>query len=891
MNRTLRALSALVLLAVVLVGVPLLLVVVGRLDGLVSLRQALTVPDDGRLLLGVLTLVAWLAWLVVALTIMFEAVDLMTRGQVRIRLPGTGWLRPAAASLVIAVSALVLAPHAPMTHHAPAQPVPIETTDVGGHAVVEAVVDDEVAVLRHTVVAGDDLWSLATSYLGDGAQWRLIAEANPWLDPAAHLEAGSVLKIPVDASVQPMPRARLDEPASHQSPVLQPTDGQATAKQRSVVVAKGDSLWSIAKQHLGDPERWPEIYDLNRDQIDNPDEIDIGWVLALPAESDQPPVAAQPPTPASQAEAPSVDVPNDPEAQQPAPPVAPPDVPAATPTAEPTGETVTRAAETQSVDLALVSATGGALAFGLLSVLARYRVRQLRQRGLGRRIPPVDEANRRLEQALGQRAVRGEPHDRMGPTEVVLGWSTEGTAVTTDLERNGVTVLAGELDDVAGAVAAISSSLLCSDWSDGVEQHLVGRHDCWAGQIDDPTVFTHVAIEDGLTRLDQVVAARRAALLGEDLASLRADPDLTAVWQPIVFLFCQPLNAAERARIEAACVDEVGVSAVLPGDEGEHIVHYGERRASLGERTFEPQLISSPARHVLIELFRAAASDDTMPAPWWSDDDLPPNVTPLRRAGEPSEEHPMDLFYAASSRHPTLLLLGPVELSQAAGQPPARAVKQCEEYCAWLLAHPGRTATVMAADLLVAEPTRRSNMSRLRTWLGDDPQGNPYLPDAYSGRIQLHPEVTSDWEHFCAITAGGINRATAGALRQALELVRGAPLADRAPWQWQWAEGLRTDMVSAIRDAGVVLAELAFAADDIDLARWAVTRASAAAPDDELLLAALARVEHHCGNGDEVKRIIMQLTRTARLTGVDLQERTVGMLQEVLEGRRRAREV
>ena len=45
----------------------------------------------------------------------------------------------------------------------------------------------------------------------------------------------------------------------------------------------------------------------------------------------------------------------------------------------------------------------------------------------------------------------------------------------------------------------------------------------------------------------------------------------------------------------------------------------------------------------------------------------------------------------------------------------------------------------MVAALAVAEGTRRSNMSRLRSWLGSSPDGEAYLPDAYTGRITCIP--------------------------------------------------------------------------------------------------------------------------------------------------------
>lgn len=65
----------------------------------------------------------------------------------------------------------------------------------------------------------------------------------------------------------------------------------------TVTVQSGQTLGRIAAQTLGDANRWREIFDANRDQISNPNLIYPGMVLKVPNGSAPAPVAA--PAPAS----------------------------------------------------------------------------------------------------------------------------------------------------------------------------------------------------------------------------------------------------------------------------------------------------------------------------------------------------------------------------------------------------------------------------------------------------------------------------------------------------------------------------------------------------------------------------------------------------------------
>ncbi len=57
----------------------------------------------------------------------------------------------------------------------------------------------------------------------------------------------------------------------------------AAAKKRTYVVQSGDSLSKIAKEELGDASRWPEIFELNKDKIEDPNLIHPGQELKMPS--------------------------------------------------------------------------------------------------------------------------------------------------------------------------------------------------------------------------------------------------------------------------------------------------------------------------------------------------------------------------------------------------------------------------------------------------------------------------------------------------------------------------------------------------------------------------------------------------------------------------------
>ena len=83
----------------------------------------------------------------------------------------------------------------------------------------------------YTVKGGDSLWAIAANVLGDGSRYKEIMELNGL--QSSTICKGDVLKLPVSGSVT------------------------------IYTVKKGDSLWKIADQLLGNGNRYKEIVALN----------------------------------------------------------------------------------------------------------------------------------------------------------------------------------------------------------------------------------------------------------------------------------------------------------------------------------------------------------------------------------------------------------------------------------------------------------------------------------------------------------------------------------------------------------------------------------------------------------------------------------------------------
>lgn len=960
MRRT-RALGALLVLALGLLGAPVALALWGRLP---THWAVLGRPDDGALLLAALTVLGWLAWLAFAASTVAEVVGLVARRHVRI--PLLGRLQQVSAGLLLAV--LALAPRGvdppepqPSLLAAPQAPPAVPGPDApAGPAVTGG----------YLIEPGDDLWTVSERTLGDGARWRDLVAANPDLlrDPTSQLTPGTRLALPAGA---------LD---------------RGTRPHR-VTVERGDTLSGLALEHLGAAGRWPRIASANPGLIDDPDHIEVGWRLTVPEpvhraeprrHERQPEREADPPTdePVDRVEPTAGAVPPapgpEPTGTAAATTGATPSIGAPTPSSTVAGDSTAAAADGPDDDtpdddtgqpgLPLLGTVGSLAAAAIIGTVEARRFLRLRERPVGRRFLPALEAAVRVRTALGatQRPDRlsvldaalrrigkhcfdhrlplpelaritvsdvlitlewarladepppgfggdqsrwtvdvdaapdGTDHPCPYPAVVSLGSTGDGELVLVDVERSRVLGVASDDPELRrSSLAAMAVELACAPWAADARLVILGPDAGLVRAAGAERVQEAASVDELLDGARTLLEARRSALGSEPLAVLRRDPDRAEAVAPVVLCVLGDAAPDVAARLdELLAGPPAGVAAIVPASPaaGADWQVGGAVDAPRGRLRGTPgalfaHAIPEATRASVAELFRAADDPATTRAPWWGgpEAERDDNVVALPARVHPGGEDVDIVEVVSAVAHPQVLLLGPTELRGATGPEPARSRQQLIELCAWLLEHPGSTATAMAAGLAVAEGTRRSNLSRLRAWLGTAPDGSAYLPDAYSGRVLLHPGVTSDWHRLRVLLSPGIDRVGESTLVAALDLVRGAPLADAAPGQWHWAEELRTDLACALRDVGVVLADRALARGDLDLARWAASRALVAAAGDELLMCARIRTEHRAGNGAEVGRLVNQVTRQARLLGVDLLPGTVQLCQEVIEGQVRAR--
>ena len=229
-RRVAGAVGAIALLVAFVLGVPFVLVrfVGNPWPG----RARIELRDEVGVLGGVLAAVAWVVWARFVLAVVVELRDQVAALRVEARRD------PAARVEVVA-------------------PAPARSGGMG--ILAQRLVAAALIILPIATRATPAIGGAPVELAGARPTAALVVDREP---------------APRRAPPQPAPANRSPQPAAH----------------GWVVVAPGDTLIGLARAHLGDADRWREIFDLNRDrpQVDGgrlatPSQIRAGWRLRLPA--------------------------------------------------------------------------------------------------------------------------------------------------------------------------------------------------------------------------------------------------------------------------------------------------------------------------------------------------------------------------------------------------------------------------------------------------------------------------------------------------------------------------------------------------------------------------------------------------------------------------------
>ncbi|MEU4095898.1 LysM peptidoglycan-binding domain-containing protein [Streptomyces sp. NPDC026673] len=292
--------GSVLLLATLLLGLPMLLwwgSTIVATPGIQALGNLLSTQDSGQVFLLALAVAGWAGWAGFAAAVAIE-IPAQLRGRTTPRLRLLVGQR-AAAALVGAI--LVALP----TNTALASPTPahaVTVTPAATQTPAHGVHDrsrldapapvERAGAVTHTVRAvrpAESLWSIANDRLGDGYRWDEIAHLND----GRTMTDGTVFR--AEDPIRPGWVLLLPGDAAPASPHAQGGRWSAVEKDGPApyTVRSGDTLSQIAEAELGDADRYPAIFRINRGEAQpggrhftDPDLIYPGQHLDLPA-SDQ----------------------------------------------------------------------------------------------------------------------------------------------------------------------------------------------------------------------------------------------------------------------------------------------------------------------------------------------------------------------------------------------------------------------------------------------------------------------------------------------------------------------------------------------------------------------------------------------------------------------------
>ncbi|WP_369228461.1 hypothetical protein AB5J52_48310 (plasmid) [Streptomyces sp. R39] len=237
---------------------------------------------------------------------------------------------------------------------------------------------------------------------------------------------------------------------------------------------------------------------------------------------------------------------------------------------------------------------------------------------------------------------------------------------------------------------------------------------------------------------------------------------------------------------------------------------------------------------------------------------------------------------------PEIRVLGPVEVTgvSTTGHGPRMA-----QLAALLFFRPGRSAVGLCEDMDPVSPwstsTLNARMQGLRSQLGSDPAGNPYVPRRKSSEdpYRLSPKIRCDWIRFLQLVENALPLGPAGLpdLEEALTMVRGRPFGGRP---LPWAEPYQQEMITRIIDTAHTVATYRTPDGphhhDLSAARRAVATGLEVDDTAELLYRDWLRIERAAGNRQGLHTAITRVQQINRALDCSPEPETEQLIHELL---------
>lgn len=239
---------------------------------------------------------------------------------------------------------------------------------------------------------------------------------------------------------------------------------------------------------------------------------------------------------------------------------------------------------------------------------------------------------------------------------------------------------------------------------------------------------------------------------------------------------------------------------------------------------------------------------------------------------------------------PRLRILGPVQVQDAGGPTPP-APGRITELVAFLALHPWPNATLLDEAMWpgqrITASTRNRATNQARSWLGTSPDGRPWVGLVAETGYALDPAMPVDWWDYQQLVGTDPTHASTAQLHRALTLVTGQPFSGVLPTRYAWAETDRCEIIAAVADGALELAERAARSGDTRTTGWAVAKGLAVEPTHEALWRCALTHAASSGQPERLSRTLTQLHATLEpLGGPDPQTQHLIDTLSTVHGRR-----